>query len=302
MECKDGHYYIGSTVNQLKYRLANHKKDSKKYLERPLYKHINKVGWNCVEIKSIEHYNCNSIKELHEREEHYINEAFKNKDIKCLNFNRAFVSPEERIIISGEYYLNNKESILEKHKQYREENSDKIKEYRKVYNSENSESRIEYNKKWVEEHKEQSQETRKKYYEEHKEEILEKCKKYVEENKEVVAERKKKWSLENKDHLKQQHKEWREEHKEQIQEKGKKYYEENKDLIRERQKLYNEENKEKIQALCAEYREKIKAIPATECACGGSYKLSGVGKHMRTEKHKKHIQYLQSNQSAVQLS
>lgn len=275
LECNDGHYYIGSTVNQLKYRLANHKQDSKKFFDRLVYKHIETIGWNSVEIKLIEEYPCNSNKELHEREDYYINEAFTKRDDKCLNFIRANVTSQE---------------LKDKQKQYREENSDKIKEYRKVYNNENSESRVEYTKKWREEHKEQNQETRKKYYEEHKEEILEKCKKYLEENKEEITERKKKWTLENKDYLKQQNKEWREEHKEQIQEKGKQYYEENRDLIREKQKQYNEENKEKINAKMAEYREKIKAIPATECACGGSYKLSGVGKHMRTEKHKKHLE------------
>jgi hypothetical protein len=178
LECKDGHYYIGSTVNQLKYRLSNHKQDSKKFFDRLVYKHIESIGWNSVEIKLIEEYPCNSNKELHEREDYYINEAFKKQDDKCLNFIRANVTSQE---------------LKDKQKQYREENSDKIKEYRKVYNSENSESRIEYNKKWVEEHKEQSQETRKKYYEEHKEEQSEYYKEYRKQHSDEIKARQRAW-------------------------------------------------------------------------------------------------------------
>lgn len=277
LTCPDNYFYIGSTRNSLKCRLYDHKQHSKLFPERKVYKHFNSINWENVNISEIESFPYTTREVQLEKENSYIKDNIENP--LCLNINEAYVTSQE---------------LKEKQKQYREENSDKIKEYRKVYNNENSESRVEYTREWREKHQEQAQETRKKYYEEHKEEILEKCKKYVEENKEVVAERKKKWTMENKDYLKQQNKEWREGRKETIQENGKKYYEENKDIIREKQKQYNEENKEKLQKSWAEYREKIKAIPATECACGGSYKLSGVGKHMRTQKHKKHLEHLQS--------
>lgn len=79
--CTDGHYYIGSTITALNYRLNNHKQSSKKELERPVYKYINTIGWDKVAIEILEKYSCNSREELlkkkmnifkKEKEIHYV--------------------------------------------------------------------------------------------------------------------------------------------------------------------------------------------------------------------------------------
>lgn len=95
------------------------------------------------------------------------------------------------------YYQENKETILEKHKEYREENKEQIKEIKKRYYQENKESILEYNKKYKEENKEQIKEKNKKYYETHKEEMSEKRQLYYQENKEQILEKCKKYYKDN---------------------------------------------------------------------------------------------------------
>ena len=91
--CTDGHYYIGSTITALNYRLNNHKQSTKKELERPVYKYINTIGWDKVTIEILEKYSCNSREELLKKEDEYIQQGKGDK--LCLNFHRAHVTPEE---------------------------------------------------------------------------------------------------------------------------------------------------------------------------------------------------------------
>ena len=68
----DEKYYIGSTCNSLHKRKNGHKRDSIKFPEQPVYKHLNTVGWDNVEIILIESYPCNSKAELEARERYWI--------------------------------------------------------------------------------------------------------------------------------------------------------------------------------------------------------------------------------------
>lgn len=293
LNCEDGYYYIGSTTSNPKVRLSNHKQSSKKDITRDVYKHINNIGWDKVKFEIIEKYPCKSKKELCACEDKYIHAAKDKKDIMCLNINRALVTEEEKKRNMKISYEKRKDIISEQHKEYRQKNADKIKEYRTEYNKVNAEARNEYTKKYVEENYEKVVEGRKKYYETNKDKILERCKMYVDANKEKTAEYKKQWVLENKDRLKEENKEYRKANEDKIKEMGKEYYEANREIIREKQKKYNEENKEALRAKHAEYREKLKASPVTECECGGSYKPSGKGKHMRTKTHMSYVEGLE---------
>ena len=83
--CDDGYYYIGSTKNELRKRLSNHKTDSKRRPTARVYDHINKLGWDRVKIVLIEELTCKNKDELVRKEYEYI---IKNKtDTKCLNMN-----------------------------------------------------------------------------------------------------------------------------------------------------------------------------------------------------------------------
>ena len=113
LQCNDGYYYIGSTVNELRKRLWGHKTDSKKRNNR-LYQHINQIGWDNVKIILIEEFSCENKEQLHKKEDEYIQ---TNKDDEfCLNMVRAFQTKEE---------------LKEWHKKYQQDNKEEIKEYQK---------------------------------------------------------------------------------------------------------------------------------------------------------------------------
>jgi len=192
--CTDGHYYIGSTITALNYRLNNHKQSSKKELNRPVYVYINIIGWDDVEIELVEKYSCKSKEELLKKEDEYIQKGKGDK--LCLNFMRAHVTPEESAKRMKEYYEKNKEKILEYHKKYTAENRDNILTYKKEYREKNAEAIADYNKKYVAEHAEEVKERKDKYYEEKKDEILAVNRLYVETHKETVNAYKLKWAKE----------------------------------------------------------------------------------------------------------
>jgi len=193
--CTTGHFYIGSTITALNYRLNNHKQSSKKDIERPVYKYINTVGWDNVSIELIEKYSCKSKEELLKKEDEYIVKEKRNK--LCLNFNRACITPEEHAKHIKEYYKKNKEKIIENHKKYIAENKEKVDEYRKKYREKNAEAIADYNKKYVAEHVETVKEAKKDLYERKKDSILAVNRLYVESHKEAVNAYKLKWANEN---------------------------------------------------------------------------------------------------------
>jgi hypothetical protein len=197
--CSDGHYYIGSTITTLNYRLNNHKQSAKKEVNRPVYIYINLIGWNNVEIELIEKYSCNSKEELLKKEDEYI---LKGKGDKlCLNFMRAYVTPEETAKRYKEYYEIHKEKIIEQHKKYIAENREKILTYKKEYREKNADEIAAYNKKYATEHAEEVKEARKTHYKDNKDATLAINRLYVESHKEAVEEYKKKWAKEKRDKL-----------------------------------------------------------------------------------------------------
>ena len=68
----DEKFYIGSTCNPLHKRKNRHKRDAVKSPTQPVYKHLNIIGWENVEIILIESFPCNSKAELEARERYWI--------------------------------------------------------------------------------------------------------------------------------------------------------------------------------------------------------------------------------------
>jgi len=288
LQCNDSYYYIGSTINNLNARISCHKFHSKQFPEKKLYKHINNIGWDNVEIELVEEFSCSSKKELNKREDYYIQAAKNMNDVFCLNLNRAYVTKEEKKENMKKYAEENKTQINEYNISYREKNAHKIKDYKDFYNIVCADKKSEYNKKYAEENEEKVKNARKKYYEENKETIVEKTKVYVETHKEKVTAYKKKWAEEHKEETALKSKIFREAHKEEIKEKGKKYYEENKEVMLEKAKKSHQENIEKRKEAHAKYRkEKSKII---QCECGATITLLCKTKHM---KRKQHIAYVE---------
>jgi predicted GIY-YIG superfamily endonuclease len=83
--CTDDYYYIGSTKNELRFRLRDHKQHSNNFPTRKVYEHINKLGWKNVKIQLLEDYPCKTREELLKKENEYIRAC--NGDPYCLNLN-----------------------------------------------------------------------------------------------------------------------------------------------------------------------------------------------------------------------
>ena len=68
----DEEIYVGSTCNPLHKRKWGHKTKSKQYPNYPVYQHLNRIGWDNVEIVLIENVECKTKNELHRRERYWI--------------------------------------------------------------------------------------------------------------------------------------------------------------------------------------------------------------------------------------
>lgn len=124
--CDDGHYYYGSTTNELRFRLHNHKSKSTLNMDRRLYKHINN-NWNAVRIVLVEEFSCENRQQLLQRENHYIMQH--KHDPLCLNVNPAILTERERI----EYNLDYNKRYKETHPEYAEWCRNYHREYMRQY-------------------------------------------------------------------------------------------------------------------------------------------------------------------------
>jgi len=275
--CNDGHYYIGSTKTELKYRLYHHKQHSLLCPDRKVYQHILSCGWENTKILCIEEVLCKTRDELLIKENEHIKKSLS--DPLCLNIKKAHLTKKE---------------LLEQQKEYLQANKDKVDAYQANYRKENAEERREYSKQYVEEHREEVREKRKAHYEENKAEIIEKQKAYVEANKAQVQARKKEWAEKNKEVIAEKRKKYAEENKEAIQERGKEYYEKNKEVIQEKFKVYREENKDKMKEYMKAYRDKHRGELSEShiCECGGKYTKNHEDVHKAS---KRHVNFYASN-------
>ena len=125
----DEKYYIGSTCNSLHKRKNGHKRDSIKFPEQPVYKHLITVGWDNVEIILIESYPCNSKAELEARERYWI-ELLKpalNKAIPTRTPKERYQATSEIFIQRAKKrYMTKSNEILQQQKKYYEENKEKF--------------------------------------------------------------------------------------------------------------------------------------------------------------------------------
>ena len=103
----DDKYYIGATTDTLlSKRLTCHKSNSKKYSDRAIYQHLNKIGWDKAHIILIKEIHVQNRKELFDEEDKLI-QTFRN-DHNCLNMIRSSLTKEEgkqqKNIRQREYY------------------------------------------------------------------------------------------------------------------------------------------------------------------------------------------------------
>ena len=124
----DGLMYIGSTIKTLEERFFLHREEYFASLKgkRGCITSIQLFGngWRDVKFELVEKYMCEDEKALHERERYWI-EFYKNEH-KDKVVNKVIPTRTKQ-----EYYKDNREKELKRHKQYRKDNKEKVLKYRK---------------------------------------------------------------------------------------------------------------------------------------------------------------------------
>jgi G:T/U-mismatch repair DNA glycosylase len=270
--CADDYYYVGSTITDLRYRLGKHKESAIRFPTRKVYEHINKLGWNNVQIKLLKSFSCKTREELLKEENEHIRAC--EGDLYCLNINSASQTPEDLKAVQSEYRKEHRDTILKYKDEYRKENAKKI---------------AEYNKQYTEQNKEVVKERKQAYNQANKEKIAEQTKIYRETHKEAIAVSKKEWAENHKSEIKEKSKKHREEHKDELNEKAKEYYESNKEACKTRMKEYREKNRETFLEKEKAYREKKKLehpeVSVVCTICQGSYLPHHKKRHEASKKH-----------------
>ena len=299
--CNDSYYYISSTTQELNNRLNNHKSASKSGINK-VYTYINSIGWDNVEIELIEKYQCNSKKELLDREKYYLSKL--KSDELCLNFKNINIYESGKIYklqcIDGHYYIGSTTQKLNHRfnnhktsskngtsKAYKYINSigwddvqieliedfpctikSELNEREEYYISQSKTDNLCLNINSAQLTIEKRKENMKKYYEENKDAIIEYHQEYKEKNKELINAKRAEYRKQNSKMLSEKQKEYAKEHQEQVKEAKKLYNEENKDKLAEYWKEYakKDENKERIRENKQKSAQKMKEQNADKIA------------------------------------
>lgn len=161
LECEDGHYYYGSTINELRVRLGGHKKAST-FRPYRVYQHINEIGWEKVKIVLVEAVPCTDRDELNRKENEYI--SSHKSDPFCLNNNLAVLTEDDRKDYKRRHTEAHKEELAEYHRQKRTGNPE-VAEYQRQYREANKERLRDQKRQYYADHKEEADaKNRERYY------------------------------------------------------------------------------------------------------------------------------------------
>ena len=97
LECSEsGHFYIGSTIHSLVYRLKKHRSTSKEHdkMGSMLYTHFTEVGWDKARMTLIREVDFETRADLLSLEREEIDKHINH--VLCLNCNRPVITPEEK--------------------------------------------------------------------------------------------------------------------------------------------------------------------------------------------------------------
>jgi hypothetical protein len=213
--------YVGATCERLSVRLAKHRQDFRRWkTHKKSYTTSFKIFEECQDyrIELIEAKECKNKEELNQLEGKYI------RELNCLN---KVIPDRDR----KEYYVDNKQEVLQKNKEYYVDNKQVILQKKKEYQQNNKQAILQYNKQ---------------YYVDNKQAISQCIKEYQQNNKQAISQRKKKYRENNKQIIAQKDKEYRENNKQAVSQRRKESYEKNKQAILQRKKEYYVDNKQKF--------------------------------------------------------
>jgi hypothetical protein len=159
--------YVGSTKDfvdrQIKQKYASNDKN-RKHLK--VYRVINENGgWDNWEFTCLQIRNCTEI------DARIIERDWYDKLKADLNTYRPYISDQETKKHKAEYYIENKEKILEHKAEYYIENKEKILEQKQQYYIENKDKMLEHKKQFYYKNQEKTLGQKQQYYIENKERI-----------------------------------------------------------------------------------------------------------------------------------
>jgi len=175
----DDKIYVGSTTTRLSKRKCQHNALARRRPITRVYKHLNEVGWEHVDIILIENYECKTKEQLHARERHWIEQLKPelNTRIPTRTHKEYYEDNKEKIAEKKkEWYQDNKEKIAGKKKEYYQDNKEKILQKTKEYYQDNKEEKLKYIAKYYQDNKESRKTYAKEIYNNNKTKILEKNK------------------------------------------------------------------------------------------------------------------------------
>ena len=172
-------FYVGSTVQALYKRMGDHRKDAKQTHNQnnKLYATMNEVGVHCFHIELIEEYPCNSKAELERRKGELIRQ----------------LQPQLNTDIAGrtakEYYIDNKERILDRIKAYQQSHKEQITEINAIYHNKNRDAILDKKQEYYAQNKPHILEYQSQYRHKHKTKLNSSCKEYYQNHKEELKQK-----------------------------------------------------------------------------------------------------------------
>lgn len=135
--------YIGATTQELNIRFNDHIRATrtKKTENYRLYTAIKELGEDNFYISLIENYPCEDVRELREREGHYIREF--NSWKPEYGYNKKMETRTKH-----EYYQDTKEHVKDKVKEYYDKHKDQVDNYKKKHYEENKAHFKQYKHEW----------------------------------------------------------------------------------------------------------------------------------------------------------
>lgn len=139
--------YIGSTTQALACRMAQHRRNYKRFQNGkfPYTTSFKILECGYAKIELIEKVECKCKEELTAKEGYYI------RTLDCVN---KQIPGRTRTEYNKQYYESNKEKIAQRVKEYREDNKEKIAQRKKKYHEANKEKIAQRKKEYREANKE----------------------------------------------------------------------------------------------------------------------------------------------------
>ena len=216
--------YIGSTVQTLSARMAEHRKGPELWPTWKLYKLMAEVGVDHFSIELVVDFPCERREQLH---------AEEGRQIRLHNTITNGCNKQLAGRSKNEWYNENKEEQKEKMKAYHAAHKDEHAKQMKAYAEANKEALSAKKKAYAEANKEKISTKAKAHYEANKEAIISRVKAYATVNKEIIAAK---------------HKQYAEANREAISAKRKARYAANREVERAQQKAYNDLKKAELLA------------------------------------------------------